>query len=499
MFNELKSLIKHSSVYGSANLLQKGIGFVMIPVYTHYLSPADYGLLELMELTINVLTTLMGMGLGQAIIRFYHSYENPQDRMEVFTTSLVFILLLCPVSVIVLEVFAKPIAGIALGNPDYYRYLQIMFIAMGLQTVAFVPESFLLAKKESILFSAISIGTLISYLSFNILFLVVFKMGILGILVSIAITKVLNTSSLLLVTSRLKLAFSFKKLRGMVGFGIPLVPATIGMFIMHFSDRFFVQKYCNLSDLGLYSLGYKFGMILGVIVSAPILRIWDTQRFEIAKTKEAKQVFGRMFTYYSLVVVFAGLGISVFIREIISIMAAAEYRGAVVVTPLIVLSYIFYGISNFLLLGITITNKTKYIAYIQLSAAAVNILLNMYLISSYGVMGAAVSTVLSFFWLSMFSFLVSQKLYPVPFEYGRVSILFLLALLIFGLSQLVDASLLMSLGIKSLLMIAFPVTLILGRFFYEDEMARGRAVLGGISSLRSSGRKADRLPGSADE
>ena len=124
-----------------------------------------------------------------------------------------------------------------------------------------------------------------------------------------------------------------------------------------------------------------------------------------------------------------------------------------------------------------ITNKTKYIAYIQLSAAGVNIILNMCLISWYGVMGAAVSTVLSFFWLSLLTFLVSQKLYPVPFEYGRVSILFLLAALIFGLSRLIEASLVMSLGIKSLLMIAFPLTLIVGRFFNEDEMTRGKALL----------------------
>ena len=409
MFNELKSLIKHSSVYGSASLLQKGIGFVMIPVYTHYLSPADYGLLELMELTINVITTLISMGLGQAVIRFYHSYENPEDKIEVFTTSFVFTIFICLISVILLELFVKPIAGIALGNPDYYRYLQIMFIAMGLQTVAYVPESFLLAKKSSVTFSIISVGTLISYLTFNVLFLVVFNMGIIGILLSMLITKVLNTSSLLIVTLRIKLAFSWKKLKEGVSFGLPLIPASIGMFVMHFSDRFFVQKYCTLNDLGLYSLGYKFGMIVYVIVSAPIFRIWDSQRFEIAKAKEAKQIFGRMFTYYAFVVVFFGLGISVFIREIISIMAASEYGGAVAVVPLIVLSYIFFGTSNFLTLGIMITNKTKYIAYIQLSAAAINIILNMHLISWYGVMGAALSTALSFLWLSILTFILSQK------------------------------------------------------------------------------------------
>jgi len=478
MFNEIKNLLKHSSIYGAANLLQKGIGFIMIPLYTHYLSPADYGVLELMDLTINVISMLIGMGLGSAIIRFYHHYESLEDKVEVFTTAFIFIAISCLIAVAVSEWFAKPISGIVLGKFEYSYYFQIIFISMGLQTIASVPENLLLAKKRSLTFSLISVGTLISYLTFNILFLVVFKMGIMGILVSMLITKVLNTSSLLIITFyRVRLVCSFKKLKEMIGFGLPLVPAGIGMFIMHFSDRFFVQKYCSLNDVGLYSLGYKFGMILSVIVSAPIFRIWDTQRFEIAKTNDAKEVFSKIFTYYSAVVIFAGLVISIFIEEIISLMAASEYHRAAAVTPLIVLSYIFYGIANFCTLGIMITNKTKYVAYIQLPMAGINILFNMFFISRYGVMGAAISTVLTFLLLAVFNYVILQKIYPIPLEYGRVFVLFALSFSIFGLSCLVSMPFLISIGAKSLLLIAFPAALFLGKFFYEDEITKGTELL----------------------
>ena len=489
MFNEVKNLLKHSSIYGSANLLQKGIGFIMIPLYTHYLSPADYGVLELMDLTINVITMLIGMGLGSAIIRFYHHYESPGDKIEVFTTAFIFMAVVCLFAVGISELFAKPIASIVLGKSEFYRYFQIIFISMGLQTLASVPESLLLAKKQPLIFSAISIGTLISYLTFNILFLVAFKMGVTGILLSMLITKILNNSALLFFTfRRTRLKFSLEKLEDMVNFGLPLVPAGIGMFIMHFSDRFFIQKLCSLNDLGLYSLGYKFGMIISVLVTAPIFRIWNTQRFEIAKTDNGKQVLGRIFTYFSAVVIFTGLGISVLIKEVIFVMAAPGFQEATTFVPLIALGYILYGVAGYFTLGMMIINRTKYIAYVQLSSAGISILLNMFFISRYGVMGAALSTVISFLFLALFSLVISQKLYPVPLEYGRVAILFALAMFVFGLSRLIELPFLMSVGLKSALILGFPVILFLGGFFYEDETAKGRELLREISSRWCIGR-----------
>jgi O-antigen/teichoic acid export membrane protein len=314
-------------------------------------------------------------------------------------------------------------------------------------------------------------------------------MGVTGILLSMLITKILNNSSLFFVTfHHTGLKFSLEKLKEMVNFGLPLVPASIGMFVMHFSDRFFIQKFCDLSDLGLYSLGYKFGMIISVLVSAPIFRIWNTQRFEIAKTDNGKQVLGRIFTYYAAVIMFVGLGISVFVEEIVFIMAAPGFQGATAVVPLIVLSYIFYGVAGYFTLGMVITIKTKYIAFVQLSTAGMNILFNMFFISRYGINGAALSTVISFLFLALFSFVISQKLYPVAFEYGRVAILFALAMLVFGLSRVVELPFLMSVGVKSFLILGFPLMLFLGGFFYEDEISKGRELLRDISSRWGIGK-----------
>ncbi|MEZ4526369.1 MAG: oligosaccharide flippase family protein [Desulfobacterales bacterium] len=260
MLSDIKSLLRHSSIYGISNLLQKGIGFVMIPVYTHYLTPSDYGILELMDLTINIIAMVMGMRLGSAIVRYYHHYEKPEDKQEVFSTALLFVFVSTVFVVCCLEFFVRPISGLVLGSPDYFRYFQIIFISMGFQTISTVPETWLLTRKKSLAYSLISIGTLVSYLCLNILFIVIYRMGVMGMLLSMIITKFLNTSSLLLLIRKdIGFSFSWEKFFNMLRFGIPLIPESFCMFMIHYSDRFFVQKFCHLDQLGQYSLGYKFG------------------------------------------------------------------------------------------------------------------------------------------------------------------------------------------------------------------------------------------------
>jgi O-antigen/teichoic acid export membrane protein len=370
----------------------------------------------------------------------------------------------------VLEILSAPIARLVSGSARYATYFQIVFVCFAIQTVCHIPESYLLARKQSVLYSSLSTGILVCGLGLNILFIVFMKLGVLGIMLSMLMTRVLNGVVVFVVTLRgVRYSFSWEKLKAMAKFGLPLVPAAMGLFIINYSDRFFVQRFCSLKELGLYSLGYKFGMLLSVMIAGPILSIWNTQRFEIAKMHNAKQVFSRIFTYFCAVMIFAGLGVAVFIDETLQVMTASDFWGAAAVVPLILLSYVLYGMANFLNLGIMVTYKTKYIAYTHVPVAVVNILLNVVFISRYGVMGAAVSTVLSFLCLTMLTFAFSQKLYSVPFEYRRLFILFTFSATIFAFSRMIHAPFLISLVIKTLLMLLFPTALLMCGFFYKEE------------------------------
>ncbi|PID78158.1 MAG: hypothetical protein CSB21_01655 [Deltaproteobacteria bacterium] len=472
MASDLKSIFKHSSVYGFAGLLQKGIGFFMIPVYTGFLSPSDYGILELMDLTINIISMLIGMRLGAGIIRFYHKYELESEKELLFSTALISAAALTFFIVFILFFFSDFFAEMVLGNASYFKYFQVIFVAMGCQIISTVPESILLAEQKSVMFSTVTILTLISYLSFNILFLVVFRMGVMGILLSMLITKTFNTSCLILIIrKKIKPVFSLRILKVLVKFTLPLVPASVFMFAMHYSDRFFIQKFCDLNQLGLYSLGYKFGMMISVLISEPFFRIWNTKRFEIAKEADSSKTMGSFFTYYSFITLFAATGISLFIREVIIIMAPEAYYNATHMVSMIAASYIFYGAANFFTLGMMITYNTKSLAFIQISTSVFNIILNYFLISRWGLNGAVSSTFISFFFMASLSFIKSQSLFSIKIEYKRILMLWSVFIICAYISNvyIFSSLIILSLLIKSVIFISLPFILYITGFFRKDE------------------------------
>jgi len=339
---------------------------------------------------------------------------------EVATTALAGMGLLTFLVLLALQGHSRFVAGLVLGDDNLDLYFRIVFFSIALQTLATVPESVLLAQKRSRVYSTITLLTFVSYLSLNILFIVGLEMGVLGMLVSMLATKVLNTAMNFWVT-RADFAprISLEKFRRMAAFGLPLIPASMAMLAIHYADRIFVQRYCPAADLGLYSLGYKFGMMLSFLVSQPIFFAWNTLRYEMAADDDPARGFGRIFTYILVIIVYAALGLSVLSPEAIRIMTPDEYQGAASIVTIIVASYVFNGIQNFLTSGIYVSYKTTYMPVINMVAAACNILLNLLLVPSYGIHGAA--------WATLF-LVIPMMLHSV----GTVLLMYLVTNLILG-------------------------------------------------------------------
>jgi O-antigen/teichoic acid export membrane protein len=218
-------------------------------------------------------------------------------------------------------------------------------------------------------------------------------------------------------------------------------------------------------------------MILSILISEPFFRTWNTLRFEVAKRNDAKPTFGKMLTYFSAIALFSGLGISVFINEAMYIMAPKEYQGATGVVALVVLSYVFYGIAHYFNLGIMLTYQTRYAAYIQMVVAGLNLLFNWFFIRHYGVIGAAIATVLSFLCLAILTLIISQRLYAVPFEYGRIATLFIVTAIAYALSQMIHAPFAWTICLKIAVMLIFPLLLFAGRFFTKQELDKAEELI----------------------
>jgi O-antigen/teichoic acid export membrane protein len=295
--------------------------------------------------------------------------------------------------------------------------------------------------------------------------------GLWGVLISPAITFVVLAIFLLKRTfSEVGFSFSLGITKQILKFTIPLIPASLGMFVLHFSNRYFVKHFCSLSDVGIYSLGFKFGFILSVMVIHPFNLIWQTYMYEIAKKPNAGEIYGRVLTYFTFALILSGIIVSVPIQEVIRIIAAPPFYGAFTVVPLIASAYILSGINLIFQTGLFISGKTHWIGLITFSCAVVNLIGNFFLISSLGIMGAALSTFVSFLFMAGGTFYISYRAYPIEIEYLRISKLVGIALLVFAVSRYVEFdSIIFSLMFKTFLIVAFLFTLFIINFLNEAE------------------------------
>ncbi len=303
-------------------------------------------------------------------------------------------------------------------------------------------------------------------------------MGIWGIFVSNFIMAALIFCFLTpVVLKQIGVRVSKHVVNGLLKFGIPLIPSNIASYIVAASDRYFIRKYVSLSETGIYSLGYKFGTLITSFVTQPFNQIWGPRRLEMFGKEDWDQAYGRIFTYYTFVLIFGGLFISVLAKDIVHLMAEQSYWGAARLIPIITLAHVVFSFYYHFNVGIIIEKKTKYFAYINLLNAVLNVGLNIIIIKPLGVWGAALSTLVCYIFRTAMCYYFSNKFHKIHVEWKRIGLMSLVAavyyFLIGGLHighAIVDVS------VKTLITLTYPVALLALRFFNQEEILEMRTL-----------------------
>jgi O-antigen/teichoic acid export membrane protein len=485
MFKVVKSLAKHSVIYGLGDLLSKSIGFILIPVYTHYLSTAEYGTLELLDLTSYIIGLLLAMGIAQSVVRYYYEYDDQERKNKVISVAMLTIWAVSIVILFVLFYFSGNISNIVFKSPDYSHLFNIIFITMVINLSNEIPTTLLRIQQRSVFFVAVSLTRLVLNLTLNIVLIVHYGLGVLGILYGGMIANAVVGVFLTIYTLRQTgVSYSKEIAMAILKYGLPLVGSWMGMFVLNFGDRFLLQRLTNLSDVGIYSLAYKFGMLPNVLVLAPFQRIWAPKQFEIVKEPDAKPTYGLIFTYFIFVQLYIGLGILVLIRDVIVIIADPDYYTAYKYVPLILISYLFYGAYAFTQFGILLKKKTKYLGTVALIGGALNIGLNLFLIPRLQIWGAAVATICSFAFLFFCIFPIAQNLYRIPYEYGRLAKMVVAAAVLYVVAYFVNpANVYVSLAVKFLIAFSYPLVLYLTGFYTRAERDKIRELFGRLAGI----------------
>lgn len=425
MLEFLKEVTKHTSVYGMGGMATKVIGFFLLPLYTHYLTPADYGVLGLLYITMRVLDIVVIQGLTTSIFRAY-SFDYKGDRenqADAVCTAYYYSIASALVLFGGLSVFAGMFNDLIFKDGQWTHLFRMMFLAGIFRATQNIPRQIMRAHRKSVAYSAIQLADMVSAALLNILFIVVMKKGLAGIVYS----EVIREGALMLVfffpvRPYLARRFSRAKLQEMLAFGMPKVPGGLSFLVLSASDRYFLEHYSTPTELGLYSVGYRLATLLSDFAIQPFIQTWPTMYFPLCKDEpdEGKGVLGRFLTYFLVVVGGMGLAICVFVEPLLRVMADPKFRGADRVVPLVVLALVFSGLYRVITVGVNIRKKNYWLPIMVGGAAVVNIVFNALLIPRWGMMGAAWATAIAYAAMCAASYVVDEYYFPIGYERARI-------------------------------------------------------------------------------
>jgi len=487
MFQKFRKLLSHTFIYGLGNYGIKLVGFLLIPLYTRYLRPTDYGIMSMVSMYTQVMFILMNLGQSTSLFRFYYEKDDAESRERVIAASVWLVLL------IALPLASLPLAFSSLLAAHLIDDSGLWFLmCLGTGTVICkvflrMPFAVMRAEEESKRYASWSVARNAVGAGLAVFFVAGLHQGATGVIASQFFAELLFCFLLAGTTVRtLGMGFHWADVKAQLLFGLPYVPAGVGAFVLDLADRWFIKHYSSIDEVGIYSLGYRFGEIITFIISA-IQLSWPQFLFANRKDPNAPQLYSYATTYYMAGVLYLCLGLAVLAPEMLHVMATPPFYRAASVVPLIALSGLCDGLTFIVNIGILFAKRSIWRMIVVLSAAVVNIALNFALIPKYGMMGAAWATFIAFAVQATITLIVSIRMYYVPYQYRRLAQLVLGAALVYGTSiALPFDSLVKSIAFKSALLVAYPVLLLVTGFFEPTELDGARAWI--RSRARSLGK-----------
>jgi O-antigen/teichoic acid export membrane protein len=468
MVEYFTSLIKSSLVYGLGSVISSLIGFFLLPVYTRYLTPGDYGVLETLTTTTTVLTIILIFGMDTSQFRFTFDSEDPQQRRQVTATANVFIWGLTLIIVTVLLLAGSFISRILFGTTDYTLVLDIGFISAGIAAVSKIPINIFRINNQPTKYLIVAVFQILLTIALCIFFVVGLKKGVFGVITGTLIASVVSALlSFYLVRDHLSFSPSYKLLKEMLRFATPTIPANISLWILPMANRYFILSYNGTVELGLFSMGNRFASIISLAIGA-FTMAWPQAAFSVMNRKDSQKIYARTLTYF----VFAGciivLILSLFGKELLILMTTQGFFDAEKIIPILAMAYLFSGCFSIFLIGMFLVKKNTLVFPVTVVAAILSLILNIILIPRLGMMGAAWVTLISYLVMALFCWQAANRVYHVDYEWKylgtilamTVAVIFLNRFLVFDVlyfSIIFKLSLIVIISISLLYIIKFPM------------------------------------------
>lgn len=415
----LKALLKDSAIYGIGGILARAISVLLLPFYTRVLEPAEYGVLDLLMVFGAIVNVSIALEISQGLSRYLPEAESEAERASWASTALWFTVAAFGVFVAICIAFGSVFARLLLDSSSLRSVFILGVLSASINALYYLGQTQLrwmrMAKRSAIanlVFMLISIGSTIVYV-------LILRLGVHGVLYG-QITGFAAGTALTVAFARAnyRLTFSWEKCRQMLKFSLPFVPSSVALFAATYVDRIAIKELLTLEDVGVYGVAYRLAspmlLVMGGFQAAltPLL---------MAHHKEAGTPanLARIFRFFVAAALLASVVISVFAREIVSLLVAPEYAGAAMIFPLLAPAMLLPQMKIFAP-GLFLAKRTTPMALLSVLAAVAAIVLNFLLIPILGTAGSALANLIAAAVVFVIFMALSQKHYAVPHRWRPI-------------------------------------------------------------------------------
>lgn len=482
---ELKSLATDTAIYGLSTVIGRFLSFLLVPLYTNFLPLADVGLMTYLFALIPFINIIYSFGMEASFFRFYKK-DDFIENQRVFSHSFFTIALISGGLSAIIFFLSPTLAPFVTNHKDAVVIIGLASLIPFLDSLLIVPYAALRMKRQVRKFALFRLLQVVVGVVMNIVFIVIFNFGLAGIFWATIIASIFGIFIFLPeIIKYLRIEFDFPLFRQMLKFGLPTIPANFSAIVLQVADKPILKALTNYETVGIYSVNYKLGIPMMFLVTM-FEYAWKPFYLSHFEDRDAKPLFSRVLTYFTLLSSIIFLVLTTFLPEIVNLPFIGGrfinplYWQGLGIVPIILAGYYFNGVFTNFAAGLYIHKKTGFLPIAVGIGAAINIVMNFTLIPVIGYKAAAWATLAAYFINALVIYFYAVKIYPLPYEWKRVFTIILTTILLFFATDLIVGKLegISVIIAKAGIIALYFLLLRLLKFFTPSEISGMRRLFG---------------------
>lgn len=444
--SDIKRLASQTAVYGIPTIVGRFLNYFLVPLYTYNIATQDYGVVSELYAYVAFLMIILTYGMETAFFRFSQDY----DKSKVYNTALFSLMVSTTLFLLITFLSLSPICS-AMQYSNHKTYIALFLIILALDALRAIPYALLRRENMAKRFAFIKTVDIFSNILFNLFFIalcpILYDKGfyiitswfnpndlVLYIFISNCLASFISFILLIPQFSQFRFNIDFKVLKRMLVYGFPVMIGGLAGMVNETFDRIALKHLVSIPDyitdtakiaeykmsqIGIYGACYKLSIVISLFIQAFKFAA-EPFFFSKMKQQDAKKSYSEVMTAFVIFICFIFLVVMGYI-DLFQYFMGKDYRIGIMVVPILLMANIFLGIYYNLSIWYKVSDKTKYGAYIALIGAAITLIGNYFLVPILGYKGAAWTTLICYFVISLLCYLIGQKFYPVAYKVKRIA------------------------------------------------------------------------------